>query len=140
MGECVLASNNYAKEAEGDFVFCVLRMMWSKNKSLYGSLPVAVFKEKDQNGWQLNNHCFLLKKNKIIDPMFKVLDADMTSYLKELSKHVELRPDLRYILVDIQKLKEDHRVDNRSEWNEYDPILLGCYWFDIQTQKVDEAW
>ena len=80
------------------------------------------------------------KKNKIIDPMFKVFDADMTCYLKELSKHVEQRPDLRYFLVDIQKLKEAHRVDNRSEWNEYDPILLGCYWFDIQTQKVDEAW
>jgi hypothetical protein len=114
MGQCVMAANRYDDEHCG-CKFYVVRILNPKSENdINYCVPCAYFKESNQEGQKINNHCFLTKNEKIIDPMFHKYNINIQEYIKFLATKIDYTNPL--LVFDIQELAEIHRKHNRSQF------------------------
>ena len=121
MGQCTVAANEYNEKHNGEYIYYVVRFLAPnhKNISKYESIPIACFKENPS----LNNHCFLLGRNKLItDPMYKLKDFNLKDYVSFLSRQLILNENGYYIM-DFQELNEKYRKQNRSQFENNYPYF-----------------
>lgn len=128
MGQCVVAANHYNNEFSG-CKFYVVRFLNPSNENNINYCIECAFLKETCNGSKLNNHCFLTKNDKIIDPMYHKYNVDFPDYLKFLATKIEVSPDKPLLIFDIQELDEEHRKNNRSQFLTQNP----CFGFMLNT-------
>ena len=124
-GECVLAANEYNDANDKQFVFYVLRCLKTDNPHQTEGVPFAYFKDDSP----INSHCFLRDVNGyIVDPLFKKKDIGLFTYVKYIAdEHLNVADNPRYIIIDIQELRNEHVLNNRAQFVNADPYFGVLY-------------
>jgi len=139
MGDCVIALNEYLENnrpnSYNNFVY---RMCATTVKGQYeGTLRNVYFKELFGTT-PLNNHAILADHERlVIDPLFGVENMQMDAYVRYIVENglLNIKPEYKEIVFDIQPLLEKHRKDNRSQFVARDPILC-TFSIDLKTKEV----
>mgnify|MGYP001334280428 CR=1 FL=1 len=125
-GECVLAANEY-NDANGKlYFFYVLRCLKTNTPTQTNEVPFAYFK----NDPKINSHCFLRHPGGfIVDPLFKQEDIDLFTYVQYIAdNHLNLTEhDPRYIIIDIQELRDEFVKINRAQFVNNEPYFGVLY-------------
>lgn len=138
MGNCVVLANEYASDNPGNYIFYVFRILGvtgvGRNR-FNVPLHVVYFKEKMNEETSINSHVFLSKEGKITDPSFGIENKEIDYYLIYLLKnqYIEIKPEHKEILFDIQELEEQYKKQN---WGKYNNNYNMCsYVYNLETEK-----
>ena len=138
MGQCVIALNEYLENNyPKTYTNFVYRMCATTIKGQYeGSLRSVYFKELF-GSQPINNHVILTdNKRMVIDPLFGLENMQMDAYVKYIVENLlDIKPEYKEIIFDIQPLLETHRKNNRSQFISSDPILC-TFSIDLETKEV----
>jgi hypothetical protein len=139
MGHCVIALNEYIQNNyPNTYTNFVYRMCATTVKNQYeGSLRVVYFKELFGQT-HLNNHVILTNdKQLVIDPLFGLENMEINAYVRYIVENdlLDIKPEYKEIIFDIQPLLEEHRKNDRSQFVAQDPILC-TFSVDIETKVV----
>ena len=125
-GECVIATNEYNNTNGKQFVSYVLRCLKTDDPHKTHQVPFAYFRANTA----INSHCFLRHPDgTITDPLFKQSGVDVFTYVQYIAdNHLNLtEKDPRYIIVDIQELRNEFVVTNRAQFVHDDPYFGVLY-------------
>ena len=125
-GECVLAANEYSQANGGLYFFYVLRCLKTDNPNKTTEVPFAYFRANTS----INNHCFLRHTDgTLVDPLFKKKDIDLFTYVQYIAEEqLDLNEnDPRYIIIDIQELRDEFVKINRSQFVNNEPYFGVLY-------------
>ncbi len=131
-GECVLAANDYNNTNGRMYFFYVLRCLKTDTPRKTHEVPFAYFRANTA----VNSHCFLRHPNgTIVDPLFKRAGDDLFTYVQYIAdNHLDLaEADPRYIIIDIQELRDEFVKINRSQFVNNEP------YFGILYDRVEKT-
>ena len=139
MGQCVIALNEYLEiNCSKKYTSFVYRMCATTQKGNYNSnIKIVNFKELFGKT-AINSHVILTdQKRLVIDPLFGLEGMKMDDYVRHVveSGLLDIKPEYKEIIFDIQPLLELHRKDNRSQFVTRDPVLC-TFSFDLETKVV----
>ena len=89
-------------------------------------VPFAYFRANTA----INNHCFLRHADgTLVDPLFKKTDIDLFTYLEYIAvEQLDLTEnDPRYVIIDIQELRDEFVKINRSQFVNNEPYFGVLY-------------
>lgn len=139
MGNCVVLANEYASDNPENYKFYVFRMLGvsgTGRNRFNVPLYAVYFKEKMNGEHSINSHVFLSKDGKITNPSFGIENKGIDYYLIYLLKnqYVEIKPEYKEILFDIQELEEQYKKQNFGKYN--NNYNMCTFVYNLETEKI----
>ena len=141
MGGCVIALNEYLENnhhSSVKFNSFVYRMLATTQKGNYNSNTKVVNFKELFGTTPINSHVILTDGERLVtDPLFGLERMKMDDYVRYVveSGMLDIKPEHKEIIFDIQVLLEKHRKDCRSQFVARDPILC-TFTVDLETKEV----
>jgi hypothetical protein len=139
MGQCVIALNEYlVNNCHNSYTNFVYRMCATTQTGNYNhGIKIVNFKELFEQT-PINSHVIIADNNRlVIDPLFGLEKMKMDDYVRYIVSNdlLDIKPEYKEIVFDIQPLLEKHRKNCRSQFVAMDPILC-TFSVNLETKVV----